>query len=196
MKPTLVTALLVSACVPASAPAHDNTFAANARILDEAGVTTKGTLPKSLEVPAPTAEGFRLFARTHPPMWNRVMVYDGIADGQICFQEFETEAARSDVAEDLGRRNLENAEIRIEVLTELPTARPLWPSTGSPLAFKAVAEDKVDERDGAPRRYVSWRECGPVPTIPPDARYLAAIVHHPRPIGNYPAEELLLWELK
>lgn len=187
----------LSSCVPPSGtPALDTTFGSYSRALDDPTAHPKGTLPRSLEVPPVTADGFELSARTIPPMWFRTLVYDGISGDEICFQEFDNDVDLHDDAEELGKRNLEAAEIRIEVLSQLPTSRSLWPSTGSALTYKAVASDTTEHPSGIPRRTVYWKECGPAPAVPPDARYLAAIVHHTKPIGTYPDDELLLWELK
>lgn len=196
MKTTILAVLVLSACAPA-APAVDNTFAAYARMLEQAG-DANGVLVGGLGTPNPVDPAHRPFARTTSPMRSRMMLYTGIHDGEICFRESEKGGSRRILdAEEIAKRSLADAEARVELLSELPAARPLWPSSGSPLMFKKVLDDKmVEGDDGQKKRDVSWEECGPASAVSSDARYLAVIVHHTTPVEGSPADELLLWELR
>lgn len=189
---------VVVGCAPASnGPAVDSTFGSYARMLGT-NEHSMGRLPKSLEKPDIVDSSFDTAAHTSPPMWYRGLRYDGLLNDEICFQQMDSDIDLRVDAEERGTSSFSDLEMHVELLTELPGARPIWPSSGPKLGYKGVAQDetKVPDDGGPKERTVHYRLCAPAPATA-NARYLAVIVHHTTPIGhNYPNEELLLWELQ
>jgi hypothetical protein len=197
----LVISVGAIACVPPSTtPSLDNTFGSYAHALDPDG--TNGLIPKSLAVPGPIDEqghlsDFKLTAMTRRPMWARSITYDGLDHGQICFQEWESGADPKQDADELGKEHYRGLQYRLEVLSEIPNARKLWPSNGAPIVYKDVAEDKTDDSSGLPIRNIYWKACAPAPEVASNTQYLAVVIHHDTPLGHeYVDDELLLWRLK